>query len=101
MATNYIHEDEVVEGDYLITAVVVGTTATPLPATPRPGRNVLVVHNPDVTGAIRILLCNADGTGAIPVDPGDPPVRKVTRDESSLFYAKAAAPTTVQIEEWR
>ncbi len=101
MPVNYIHESEVVEGQPLISTVTVGTTATPLPATPLEGRNMLMIVNPDVAGAITISLCNAAGAGAIPIEPGDPPVRFVTRDEAPLFYAKAAAPTTIQIMEWK
>lgn len=97
--TNYTHEDAVIEGEPLITVVTVGTGPTPLPAVPMQGRNVLRIVNPDVPGAIRINLCNANGTGAIPIDPGDPPWVETTRDEIPIFYAFAAAPTDIQIQE--
>lgn len=98
---NYVMENEAVEGQPRISAVTVGTTATALPATPLEGRNMLMVVNPDEPGAIRIYLCNEDGTGAIPLDPGDPPLRFTTRDEFPAFYAFAAAPTIIQIQEWK
>jgi hypothetical protein len=93
----FSHEDSTVEETILISQVTLATTATPIPATPLVGRNALVIKN---TGDITVNLCNEDGTGAYPLEPGD--VFKFnTKDEVPLFYAKAASETPVTIMEWR
>lgn len=95
--SNYTHEDGVVEGLPLVSNPVIGTTATPIPATPLAGRNALRIRNP---GPLDITICNADGTGAYTLEPSDKETFE-TRDELVLFYAKAAAPQAIEIVEYR
>lgn len=99
MNLNYSHEDDVVEGQPIISSVVVLSTPTPLPATPTAGRNVLLIRNPSM---VDVALCNGDGSGSYTLEAGDT-IKFITKSADPLFYAKQvnSQAVTVEIMEWR
>lgn len=93
----FTREDDIMEGQPLITVVTLTTEAAPLPATAMVGRNVLLIHN---SSNVDITLCNDDGTGTFTIEPGDKQMFRVKNSEP-LIYAKVAAATAdIEIMEW-
>lgn len=95
---NYVNED-IVEGQPIISSVVVLSTPTPLPEMPLDGRNVLLIRNPSM---VDVALCNADGTGSYTLEAGDT-IKFNTIGPDPRFYAKQvnAQAVTLEIMEWR
>ena len=93
----FTREDDIMEDQPLISIVEVGTDATPLPATPMVGRNVLLIHN---QSDVDLILCNDDGTGSMTIEPGDF-IRFRVKNHTPLIHAKVASGTQdIEIMEW-
>ncbi len=71
-----------------VSTVTVGATATPMPETPLEGRKKLLILN---NSEVELLICNADGTGAFPIDLSD--FIKFDVPDDVIIYCKVAEGT--------